>query len=284
MSTTAATEIAYGATDIDFGRILEWYSGKALVAVRDQAVPALREAARIGYWPKGAARRVKSLLNKQAPAIRWGRENEGALRSIEFQAPGGDWVTGYYLAHAMQFGIFGLAPTNAETAVRLRSHAGPEQIEALDVAERWARSFTPVARLIEVLDARRPRPVVVFGTLSPTVTKNVGRAMGVDLSTVRAPEIEYEWVEWTIDGTKQGISLGRITWPDGTRHGASRWSAGDDQCHACGHKIKDRTNWFPIVADSAAGGSPASLWVGRDCARKLFGCEVTGDAIYEGRP
>lgn len=270
---------------INQGAILEWYTGKAQVAVRDHVIPTLSKAALAGYWPKGESRKVKALLNKQTVAARWGKRNEGTLRSIEMETMGSR-ITGYCLSHAMQFGIVGLAPSNVDLAARFRPHAGPEQIEALDVAARWAAVFAPVARLIELLDARRPRPTVVFRSLSPTVARNVGKAMGMNLSTVRAPEIVYEWVDW-IDpssGENKSISVGRIEWPEGTKHGSSRWSCGNDQCHACGHRIKDRTNWFPIVADDGSGGAPASLWVGRDCARKLFGCEISGDAIYEERP
>jgi hypothetical protein len=37
-------------------------------------------------------------------------------------------------------------------------------------------------------------------------------------------------------------------------------------------------NWVPLVAQMAAG--PASLWVGRDCAKKLFGADASGEATY----
>jgi hypothetical protein len=183
----------------------------------------------------------------------------------------------------MRFGIVSLSPHNLELAARLRPHAGPEQLVALEEAARWAADFAPLARLVELLDSRRPRPEIVFKTLSPAVLENVGKVIGMDLSTVRAPKIEYTWVDWVDpDGVRHGICQGKILWPEGTRHGVSRWSDGS-QCHACGHTIRNPTNWFPIVADATGGEAPASLWVGRDCARKLFGCEVTGDAIYQGR-
>jgi hypothetical protein len=273
-----------GSDMIDYEPILRWYSGKALATMRDVTIPALRDAEARGCWPKGVARSVRASLCKQAVAARWGRENEGALRSLRTgpDLMGGD-VDGFYLSHAMCFGLVGVAPHNLDLAARLRPHASPGQLLVLDEARRWAADFAPLARILELLDSRRPRPEVVFRTLSPTIVANVGKAMGMSLATIRAPKIEYTWVDWVDpDGNKRSICQGKILWPEGTRHGASRWSDGH-QCNACGHAIKNPTNWFPIVADSAAGDSPASLWVGRDCARKLFGCEVTGDAIYQGR-
>lgn len=274
---------------IDLDRILPWYSGKAQAAVRETVIPTLREAANQGCWPKGSSRKIRALLNKQTPAIRWGEQNEGALRSIRVPSGRGrssnDAIDGWYLAHAMQFGSFGLAPSNLELAQKLRPHAGDEQLAVLETAARWAADFAPVAELVALLDSARPRPVVVMKTLSPTVLANVGKAMGVALDSIVSPPIEYEWVEIEIAGKTHRMMQGKILWPDGTRHCLSRWS-GSDTCHACGHVIRDRTNWVPLVADAAHpehGQTKASLWVGRDCARKLFGCEVTGDAIYPER-
>lgn len=49
-----------------------------------------------------------------------------------------------------------------------------------------------------------------------------------------------------------------------------------------GHAIKDPFNWVPLLAYNHKK-TPHALWVGRDCAEKLFGCEVEGDAIYKER-
>jgi hypothetical protein len=73
-----------------------------------------------------------------------------------------------------------------------------------------------------------------------------------------------------------------VDWPDGTLHNKSHfnYSANNQQCQACGHAIQNPFNWVPILAFNTTK-VPHSLWVGRDCASKLFGCKVEGDAIYK---
>jgi hypothetical protein len=54
------------------------------------------------------------------------------------------------------------------------------------------------------------------------------------------------------------------------------WSAaGNEQCQACGHAIKSG-RFVPLVLDGKNG--LCSLWVGRDCAERFFGCKVTGES------
>ena len=38
-----------------------------------------------------------------------------------------------------------------------------------------------------------------------------------------------------------------------------------------------------IITKTFCCSNPVSLWVGRDCAKNLFGCEVEGEAEYSGR-
>ncbi len=186
----------------------------------------------------------------------------------------------------MEFGHFSAAPACLQTARDLREFAVATQISLLEVVADWADAFSPVADAVELLDRARPAPVYEFAEISPTVAGNVGRAIGVDFSTIRMPEIRWTWIEIEIKGELCRVRHGEILWPSGTRHGASRFSGGS-QCEACGHGIRDRCNWVPLVANASHpqhGDGPVSLWVGRDCARKLFGCVVTGDAVYDGSP
>lgn len=262
--------------------LTRWYAGKALSVMRELVLPTLAEAAELGHWPKNTSRKVKAALNKQTIAIRWGEENEGTLRSIRAL----DGTDGWYLTFAMQFGNFQLAPSNVDLAQRLAPYASGDQVDALAEAAAWARCFAPVADLVTTLDSRRPRPTCVFKTLSPTVAANVSRVIGVDLASVRSPDVKWEWVEVIINGKKLNMCRGRILWPDGTRHGLSKFSGSGDCCEACGHLIRNPTNWVPLLFDAdhpRHGKGPASLWVGRDCAKKLFSCEVSGDAVYQDR-
>jgi len=182
----------------------------------------------------------------------------------------------------MEFGLFLRAPGLVELAQRLDAFCmGDDERAALSTAARWVRAFAPVARLVQRLDASRPRPSYAFAEISPTVFRNVGQAMGLSFESVRAPDVRWEPVVGD-DGSISGWA-GVIVWPEGTRHGLSKFgisASGLDQCQACGHAIRDGSNWAPLVLDGASG--PASLWVGRDCARRLFGCRFLGEARFRG--
>ena len=278
-----------------FENILEWYSGKARDTIVSFTIPALVECEVLGCWKKGVARTVRATLNKQNVAARWARDVEAALR-IER-----DYAHPLHNALSnLRYGSYGRAPEMLAAASLEKIRSGPYLYTptkgegrgvAQDVGaalERWARAFAEVAELVALLDSRRPKPVVVMGTLSPTVAQNVSAHVGVDISTIQSPAMHGEWVERLIKGKKVTVYEVVIDWPDGTRHNKSRFlnSASNSLCQACGHAIQDPYNWVPILAYGPSGGAataPYSLWVGRDCARKLFGCEVEGDAVYVGR-
>jgi hypothetical protein len=268
-----------------FEPILEWYSGKARDTIVSFTIPALIESEQLGYWKKGAARTVRATLNKQNVAAKWAREVEKKFGSIQFGS--------FHLRHDhplsdaqanLLYGSFERAPRLLRSDVAARS-ADAEKPYAED-AIRWAAAFAPVADLVALLDSRRPRAVVVMKTLSPTVAQNVGEHIGLDVSTIQPPPMHGEWVKFVHKGRTCHVYQVVVDWPEGTLHGRSRFlgSANHDQCEACGHAIKDPFNWVPILAYDAKA-VPHSLWVGRDCAKKLFGCEVEGDAVYvERRP
>lgn len=267
--------------------IEKWYSGKGLDTLRTYVLPTLAEAEKLGYWPKGASRKVKAALNKAKVAEKLGRENRVAWAGIGK----GEWASvGQICETALTYGQFEKAP---DILVRILGLSAAQRIPLSKeetrwgrgiTAEQWARDFAPVANLVALLDRSRPRPTFVLGTLSPTVYANLGKALGVDFTSVRSPEIVWEWVEYVDgNGKKVRYQVGRIIWPEGTQHNKSRYYETDSnqQCQACGHAIRNPWNWVPLLADGPQG--PLSLWVGRDCAGKLFGVKVDGDAQYEGR-
>jgi len=266
-----------------FEHILHWYSGKALDKIVTSVLPTLQEAEKLGYWPPKTSRSVCAALNKQSVAQRFARKHDPHNHDAnEFAAIKQGKQNGYYLGHAMMFGLFQMAPGNVELAEQLRPGVTKEQEEVFSTALQWAQDFAPVAELVQLLNDTRPRPVYVMATLSPTVFRNVGLAMGLKLDTIRMPEIKWTWITVMIKGKECRMSFGEILWPKGTKHGCSRYARGtadNRQCHSCGHAIKNAYNWVPLVA--AAKGGPLSLWVGRDCAERLFGCKVDGDAIYK---
>jgi hypothetical protein len=272
--------------------IATWFAGKALSVLTDYTLPTLAAAEARGYWDPHESRKVRASLNKQRPAEKFARANEKLLESIpDAPRPAGSqprWTAGpgWSAAHAMRYGAVMSAPEVLASIQGLRSRATTaDQRQALDHVERWARDFAPVADLLSLLDSRRPKPTFVMGSLSPSVVANLGTSLGIAFDTVRVPEMEGRWVDVTVKGRAQRAWIVVIKWPANTVHGASRFvhgsRAGNSQCEACGHAIKDPFNWVPLLADVT--GRPHSLWVGRDCARKLFAVDIKGDCQYEGR-
>lgn len=254
--------------------IEKWFSGKGLDTLRTFVLPTLAEAEKLGYWPKGVSRKVKAALNKAKVAEKLGRDNRERLTAF-----------GHVICLALTYGQYEKAAQVLEavkgvtTTRDLADHKLHEQVTA------WAKAFVPVAELVALLDRSRPRPTFVLGTLSPTVYANLGKSLDIDFTSVRSPDIEWEWVEYVDPKTGKTVRFqrGHIVWPAGTQHNKSRFfhSGNSFQCQACGHAIHNPWNWVPLLVDGPKG--PLSLWVGRDCAGKLFGVKVDGDAQYEGR-
>jgi len=295
-----------------FENILEWYSGKARDTIAQFVIPALVECEELGCWKKGVSRSVKGALNKQNVAKKWvdtkAWKPHGSpdlvpthgnlLEKIEVPSkkPRETGTSGWYLAHAMRFGSFELAKSNIALAEKLEhvAEVAPrETYEAWGVALRWAKAFAPIAELVRLLDASRPKQTVVMKTLSPTVMENLSKHVGIDMRSIQSPPMKGEWREETIvvGGKSKQVRVWRvrIEWPEGTLHNRSKFfhSGENWQCQACGHAIRNPFNWVPILAygDNTLGtkSTPYSLIVGRDCAEKLFGCEVDGDMLIENR-
>jgi hypothetical protein len=155
----------------------------------------------------------------------------------------------------------------------------------VDTGRRFVADFAPLAALAARLDATRPLPVFTKLGVSPTLTSTL-KYIGVEgtVTTIRPCPIRWETEEQHIPTGSEGrfkvryVLVGYPEWPAGTVHNASRYGGGGNhahQCHACGHAIKQPDNWVPVIIDNASG-VPYSLWIGRDCARSLFGIKMTG--------
>jgi hypothetical protein len=265
-----------------FEAILEWFSGKSRDTIVNFTIPALIECEQIGFWKKGVARTVKASLNKQNVAAKWAKACEkkfGVNSYGSVRMPHDHPLTA--AEFAMSYGHFERAPRVLKDLLAAKKMS-PDVAEMAQDAIRWAKAFVELANLIELLDSRRPKPVVVMKTLSPTVAENLTAHIGIDVSTIQMPEMHGEWVEFTYKGKTQQVWQVVIDWPEGTKHFASKFlhSENNDLCQACGHAIKDPYNWLPILSYDKEK-TPYSLWVGRDCASKLFGCKVEGEAIYK---
>lgn len=279
----------------DFSSIRQRYSGKGLKIFDEYVLPTLAAAEASGFWQPGASRKVRAALNKQAVAIAFARVNErkdwrrrdtdeGLLNDIADRRGAYHHeatLRGDDLAFAMKFGVYTRAPQLRDLADKLLPYArGEAEHAALARAAEWVRDFIPIAALVQRLDAARPTPEYVFAQVSPTVYANVGKDMGIDFTTVRAPKIIWHKREFCHPKTQKMLVdfVPVIQWPEGTRHGVSRYASGSSRCEACGHTIKS-LNWVPLVADTAEG--PVALWVGRDCAATLFGAKINGNAKIE---
>lgn len=266
---------------------LSWFKGKA----HDKAHTAfllLRQSEFQGFWLKGASRQVRAALNKAAVA-----KKVAAMADEYYQmASLDDQRNAWFKIHmGMEYADHYVLQIGAAIDVLKKKLPNPtdEQRTILVSARNFADAMVPVIELMDLLDSRRPPRVVVFKTLSRTVAANLlGDGLQLAMKTLREPEIEYVWMtEVAPDGTKFQVCQGIVKWPKGTRHGCSKYScsrAGNSQCEACGHAIKNPFNWVPLLIDDARDNSPCSLWVGKDCAEKLFGCEVSGDALYSNGP
>jgi hypothetical protein len=277
---------------VRFEGILEWYSGKARDTIVNFTIPSLVESEALGCWKKGVSRTVHATLNKQNVAQKFSRALDEQLGEAD-RWSGRKRLDYAHPLHAgasdMLYGSYGHAPRHLTPDAKKKrdargdftftSKTGPAS--ANQAIERWAQAFAPVQALIELLDERRPKPVIVMKTLSPTVAKNISDHIGIDVATIQSPPMRGEWVEFTYKGKKCRVYEIVIDWPVGTQHNRSRFldSANNEQCQACGHAIKNPFNWVPILAYGKE--VPYALWVGRDCAEKLFGCEVEGAAIYK---
>jgi hypothetical protein len=282
-----------------YSEIEKWYSGKALTVIQTYVLPTLRQAEVDGEWKKGDSRKIRAALNKQTVAIRFARKNgrdhndRGADNSgllDDVQSTRGilaheSKLRGWRLTFYMAYGQFENARAAQVLAGQLAQYCvNDAERAALATAAGWADDFVAVADLVVLLDSRRPKPVIVCKSLSRLQLDNVGRAMAVDLNNVKPCPMVIVYVTMTNPktGTTYQIAQPEMHWPEGTRHGTSKFSggskAGNQQCESCGHAIKNPFNWVPLLGETPTG--PISIWVGRDCAHSLFECEVSGEADY----
>lgn len=263
--------------------VLAWFTGKARVNAF-AALDLLAQSEALGEWVPKASRSVWAALSKSNVAKRIGLKNRGGLEAIgDYKSP--ESHRGWSVSFILDFGKFwGHGDVNFKAV----HDAAPNVDLKLAVIEckRFVGEFAPITALLRRLDATRAKPVITYLGASPTVTKLLA-SLGLErtvATTARLCPVEWTTVERkNAKGKVIGyFQVGRTVWPEGTVHGASRYDHNreHDQCQACGHAIKT-DNWVPLVVDNAAG-VPHSLWVGRDCARTIFGIKVVGAFEIEG--
>lgn len=260
---------------INRAAVLAFFSGKAQVNAA-AALDLLDASIAQGFWVKGASRKVVAALNKANVAEKLARKvekEEGRLSTYDpDEKVAAEKKALWNAVHVLQYGVFSWLPKMATPVVSADSpYAG---LVAMFSAYRSA--LLPVALAVVDLDATRPKPVFTTLGASPTVTRTVE-----SFDAVKVEVCPMEFKKVTVTDPKTGKDeirhVVRLLWPKGTVHGVSRWSRFRDcQCEACGHAIRNPFNWIPLIL-TAKDGTPKALWVGRDCAKTLFGIDMVGD-------
>jgi hypothetical protein len=273
---------------VSFEGIAEWFTGKKAEKAA-WAIDQINASLEAGEWILGVSRTAKAALDKvNAKALNVAKMAEKLERALpyysdkypEHNEPGA--VKGLKEAlRAVYWALkYGSGSLDEAALALIEAQEGAEYAEIAAAGRRVLAGRAPIVQAIAFLDSQRPKPVFVLKTLSPTGAKLLLDA-GYKPDTCRLPEFRYFRDE-------EGRPEMEIIWPEGTKHGKSRFCRGtaqNFQCHACGHAIKNMSNWVPLAIDNK-NGETHSFWVGRDCAKKLFGVDMKGDAQYknvEGR-
>jgi hypothetical protein len=249
-------------TSINVAAIKTWYTGKALEKAT-AALELLLKSEEQGFWVKGASRSVPAALGKSGR----GKKVAKTLNYSWEQLHNKPLSVSYY---ALNYGDI----------LRYSHLTLQEALQGLpDEALMHYFDFQPVAALMAKLNATKAPPVFTTMNASPTVSAELKRqdAVNVEVCPMRWEERTKE-----VNGKTVFYTVGILLWPKGTRHGTSRYGH-DGQCHACGHAIRNSFNWVPLILTTATGDKK-SLWVGRDCAKTLFGVDMAGDLeLAEGQ-
>lgn len=232
--------------------------GKAYEAARamlDLVIADLRR----GEWTPGVSRKVAAAFNKQAWARKLAEDYMG-----RWSMPSINMCHGSLMHCDVDYAV-----TN--DLAKLTQ-------DGQWIYATWCKTMLPVKRAIELLDSVRPKPVFTSLGVSPTMTKTL-EMLGFSSNgpwTVGLCPGHFEEKEVVVGaGKKMVVPEYVLDWPEGTEHGRSRFSFFSHQCESCGHGIKVRGNWVPLVMRQGHQ-PPYSLMVGRDCAKSIFGIEVKG--------
>ncbi len=272
--------------------VLSWFKGKSHAAMV-AALDALDRGLAQGYWEKGWSRKVHAAATKANVAINIGRKAQkgGVFEPRpEYGTPGYAAVRDAdYVAMSLRHGHV-TADRLSKITMTTCDFLNYDQQKIVGAARAFHLDMAPVWAAIEKLDATRPKPVFTSIGLSPTVTatlKGLGIETGGAAFTVEAPEYVTNYVEVEVKGRKLMIPVVTIVWPEGCRHHTSRFPmmAGTNynQCESCGHAIRNNHNWVPLLV-KVEGQPPRSIWVGSDCAEKLFGFKIEGELEIANLP
>lgn len=256
--------------------ILSFFSGKSLtnaIGMMDQIEASIAQ----GFWIKGLSRSALAVMTKAnvaAKVSKKGDDHGGFAFQHDRSLP--DPRRAFFNTHM----ILAYGTMNVSSLEQ-----GLEGLPLIEAAHpeytAFVRSFItamlPLARAMAVLDATRPPPVFTEMKASPTVSRTLA-SLQAESAYVCPMKFDRE-VRVGVNGAETTVLVCRLLWPEGIKHNTSRYT-GACSCQACGHTIRRGDNWVPMVLTTAEG--PKSLWVGRDCAKTLFGVDYSGTLEIAG--
>lgn len=270
-----------------FDSALKWFTGKALENAT-AALALLAESEEQGFWIPAASRKVRAAMTKSNVARKLANANRNRLKTdysseASMEATKARWQ----IEHTLMFSGVRTLKQNDLSAL-IATTPDRETLALIETTLNFMRDLAPAFDAMHTLDDTRPKPVFTGIGVSRTITATLAEArLDLDVATIRVCPIK--WVKVECKHPKTGAIywdwVGYLDWPKTTRHDASRFSGErggskiNHQCHACGHAIRNGNNWVPILIDSKEG-VPHSLWVGRDCAQRVFGIKMTGDLKF----
>lgn len=284
-------------TNTDHAPILLWFTGKGRIRAAE-ALTAVQASVDQGFWAPGVSRSARAALSKANVARACGKRLDSVLKEIDANTryerddPTRVWRRiAYQAVMTLLYGLpcaaslDQLASTRDGLAdARATFLPGKSMRSMLDGAIQFVRVFQPLWDAMSLLDATRPPPVFTSLGVSPTLTKTLDDlGIAADVDAITYCPLEYYWVDVpasTPGGRVTRECRVRLLWPEGTRFGASRHARDHGRhrkCHACGHAIKNVFNWVPLILKAKDGGGPYGIWVGRDCAKSLFGVDMHGE-------
>jgi hypothetical protein len=150
----------------------------------------------------------------------------------------------------------------------------------------YAELRNECAKAVDYLNSLRPLPVITEIGLSPRTTTTIKEMnLDLDMASIQYPEIDKKLVharsletgELLYDREKNPVMVWHyfIVWPKDTMHDQSRFAHHHQNCHACGKYIPSN-RFVPLQAVDKNSGRHISMWLGQDCARKIFGVKDEG--------
>ncbi len=275
-------------------QILSFFSGVARTRA-SASLTHLETAIDRGYWlPEDKRRSIEASLNKVSTEVKNKARAMEQLVSLVFDYGHPLRNDAWRAHHNLFFGSFIGAQNVKYSAILAGVEVCYWDLRAhVEYVRDYAAAFAPVAAAIKALDAQIPPPVFTYLDVSRTITKTLE---GLGFSEVSQPKVQLApyhfeerqaptWDKSTRDYLRNAegkilthtVRIMITDWPAETKHGAGRFGYGNfTHCESCGHAIQNVFNWVPLLI-TTADGQNYSLWVGRDCARSLFGIKVTGE-------